>query len=210
MINLQFITNQTTRFTHQEATLLALKGGCRWIQLRMKEEVPVCDRLSVACQVKALCKQYDAIFIIDDYVELAKQVGADGVHVGLTDMPVGDVRSLLGSGYLIGGTANTFEQMEQHIVQGADYVGCGPYRFTTTKKNLAPLLGLEGYRKLIQQLRQHQYNLPVVAIGGVLPEDIEPLMDIGIAGIAVSGSVLQAPRPIEAMEEIVNRINKYI
>ena len=95
-----------------------------------------------------MCKEHDAILILDDHVELAQKLEVDGVHLGKTDMPVAEARQLLGEAFIIGGTANTFEDVEMHYRAGADYVGIGPFRFTTTKKNLSPVLGIEGYTSI--------------------------------------------------------------
>ena len=141
MIPVQFITHYTERHSYLDSARMALEGGCRWIQLRMKES-PTAEVEAVAREVQRLCKEHEAIFIIDDYVDLAKKLEADGVHLGKNDMPVAEARRTLGEGFLIGGTANTFEDIQAHCRNGADYIGCGPFRHTTTKKNLSPILGL--------------------------------------------------------------------
>ena len=143
MVSLQFITHQTDRYTYFESALMALEGGCKWIQLRMKE-APCEEVEAVALQLKPLCKEKEAILLLDDHVELAKKLEVDGVHLGKKDMPIDQARQLLGEAFIIGGTANTFEDVVQHYRAGADYLGIGPFRFTTTKKNLSPVLGLEG------------------------------------------------------------------
>ena len=135
-----------------------------------------------------------------------KELGADGVHLGLKDMPIVEARRILGPKAIIGGTANAFEDVLLHYKSGANYIGCGPYRFTTTKKNLAPTLGLEGYQKLFEQMREADIHLPVVAIGGIEKEDIPALMQAGASGIAISGTILKADNPEEMTEELINII----
>lgn len=203
MIPVQFITHYTEQYSYLDSARMALEGGCRWIQLRMKD-CPIDEVEAVGKEVKALCKKYEAIFIIDDYVELAQKLEADGVHVGKHDMPVRQVRQVLGEGFLIGGTANTFEDIVQHYQGGADYIGCGPFRFTTTKQNLSPVLGLEGYARLMQQMEEAGIHLPVVAIGGITRDDIPDIMRTGVHGIALSGTVLRADDPVQEMREILN------
>ena len=144
-----------------------------------------------------------AIFIIDDHVELAQKLHADGVHLGLKDMPVAEARQVLGEEFLIGGTANTFEDIVRHWQGGADYIGCGPFRHTDTKKNLSPLLGLEGYARLMKQMQEAGIPLPVVAIGGITRADIPAIMETGVRGIALSGTVLRADDPVQEMREIL-------
>ena len=161
---MQFITHYTERYSYLDAARMALEGGCRWVQLRMKD-TPVETIEPVALEVQALCRQYGATFIIDDHVELVKKLRADGVHLGKKDMPIADARRILGAEYIIGGTANTFEDVQQHYKAGADYIGCGPFRYTTTKKNLSPILGLEGYAAIVNRMREENVCLPMVAIG---------------------------------------------
>ena len=202
MAQLQFITHYTERYSYLDSARLALEGGCRWIQLRMKE-TPIEEIRPVAIEVQRLCRDYGATFIIDDHVELVQELKADGVHLGKNDTPIAEARQLLGPDFLIGGTANTFADIQHHYTEGADYIGCGPFRFTTTKKNLSPVLGLEGYADIVQRMLQENIPLPVVAIGGIRKEDIPALMRTGISGIALSGSVLRAEHPIEEMKSIL-------
>ena len=203
MVPIQFITHSTDKYSYLDSASLAIEGGCRWIQLRMKE-CPMDEVETVAHQVQNLCKEHDAIFIIDDYVDLAKKLEADGVHLGKNDMPVAQARQQLGEGFLIGGTANTYEDVVSLWQNGVDYIGCGPFRYTTTKKNLSPILGLEGYREIIRRMNEANISLPVVAIGGITREDIPDIMSTGVSGIALSGAILHAENPIREMKEIIH------
>lgn len=202
---IQFITHSNTRYDYVEGARLALEGGCRWIQLRMKDAQEV-DFLLAAKQIGAMCKEYGATFVLDDHVEWVGITGADGVHLGKNDMPVDEARNQLGANRIIGGTANTFEDVERLWRQGANYIGCGPYRFTTTKKNLSPVLGLDGYRHIISKMKAHDINIPVVAIGGILQPDIKDVMATGVSGIAVSGAILNAENPVEEMERFIGSL----
>ena len=156
--------------------------------------------------IKDLCDTHDAIFIIDDHVELAKEIKADGVHLGKSDMSVDEARRILGKGFIIGATANTYEDVEKHWHSGADYIGCGPFRYTETKKNLSPIVGLEGYEKIIVRMSNAEIDIPVVAIGGITIDDISAIMKTGVDGIALSGTVLRAENPVEEMKKIMTRI----
>lgn len=205
MIPVQFITHQTERYTYEESAYAALAGGCRWIQLRMKEATddevrPVAKRLLEAC------RKAGATFIIDDRVALVKEIEADGVHLGKRDMPVSEARAVLGEGFLIGGTANDMEDIRALHRASADYIGLGPFRFTTTKQGLSPILGLEGLRRVMAQMEQELIDVPVCAIGGITLEDAEAVMQTGVDGIAVSGYVLQAPDPAKAMSDLINAL----
>ncbi len=202
MASLQFITHETDQFSYREGAFMALEAGCKWIQLRMKD-VAVETVRQLAEELKKTCEKYHALLIIDDYVEVAREVKADGVHLGKNDMPIEEARKLLGEGFIIGGTANTFEDVKRHYEAGADYLGIGPFRFTTTKKNLSPVLGLEGYRNIKQQMIEAGIILPTVAIGGITVEDIPAILATGIEGIAMSGAILQAHDPDAEIKRIL-------
>ena len=201
---LQFITHFTERYSYVDSARIALEGGCRWVQLRMKDaEEAVMAETAIA--VQRMCREYGATFIIDDNVALAKSIGADGVHLGKHDMPISVARDILGERHIIGGTVNTFEDVLYHL-NGAtpDYFGCGPFRETSTKRNLSPTLGLYGYKDIIRQMRSHGIDIPIVAIGGIRREDIPALMECGVSGIALSGSILRADNPSQEMREIAD------
>lgn len=203
MLPLQFITHHTERYSYLDSARMALEGGCKWIQLRMKDADEK-ELKETALKVQEMCKQHEATFIIDDHVELVKEIKADGVHLGKNDMPVAEARQFLGEEFLIGGTANTFDDIMMHFNASADYIGCGPFRFTTTKKNLSPILGLEGYKAIIDRLTEMRIRIPVVAIGGITYDDIPDIMNTGIHGIALSGTILNAANPIEETQRILN------
>jgi thiamine-phosphate pyrophosphorylase len=202
---LQFISHFTDRYTYLDSIRMALDGGCRWVQLRMKGATD--DEVRpVAIEAQRLCREAGATFIIDDRVELVKELQADGVHLGKNDMPIAEARKVLGPNYIIGGTANTYADVKAHHAATANYIGCGPFRFTTTKEKLSPVLGLDGYRAIVRQMQADRIQLPIVAIGGITATDIPALMQTGITGIALSGTVLRATDPVEEMKRIINII----
>ena len=207
---LQFITHCTERYSYVDSARIALEGGCRWIQLRMKDaDESLLEETALI--VQKMCKDYGATFIIDDNVNLVKKIKADGVHLGKNDMPIIEAREILGDDFIIGGTVNTFDDIirqrttdnGQQTLGIPDYFGCGPFRFTSTKKNLAPILGLDGYRNIIADMKRNNINIPLVAIGGITKDDISDILKTGGDGIALSGSVLKAENPVEEMKSIV-------
>ena len=202
---LQLITQSTPYYDDISGTRAALEGGCRWVQLRMKDATRD-EIIATAKQLKPLCERYGALLLVDDHVEIARALNLDGVHLGQSDMPIDQARSMLGEGFVIGGTANTFEHLATHRANGADYVGVGPFRYTTTKKNLSPTLGLEGYRTIIQACDTAGIRLPIVAIGGITPDDVAQLMQQGIAGIAASGTILHTTDAAAASRAILKSI----
>ena len=203
---LQFITHHNDVYSYVDSARLALEGGCRWIQLRMKE-APASVLEETARTVQTMCRECGATFIIDDHVSVAQKIHADGVHLGKNDLPVAEARKILGDRFIIGSTIHSFEDLSSVLRDSRpDYFGCGPFRFTTTKKNLAPVLGLEGYRDLLDRMREADIHIPVVAIGGIHREDIPQLLTCGVHGIALSGSIINANDPVEEMRHVVDLI----
>ncbi|MDR2774908.1 MAG: thiamine phosphate synthase [Tannerella sp.] len=206
MDGLLFITHRTDRYDYLRSVEIALEGGCRRIQLRMKDAPPG-DVEKVARCAKILCDKYKAALYIDDYVEICRRVDATGVHLGKSDMPPPEARMILGDKkYVVGGTANTFEDICALYRQGVDYIGLGPFRFTTTKKNLSPVLGLDGYRVIVKRCRDNGIFLPIMAIGGITIDDIPGIMRTGVSGIALSSAILKAENPAEETGRIIELI----
>ncbi|MDR7128977.1 thiamine-phosphate pyrophosphorylase [Algoriphagus sp. 4150] len=205
MYRFQFISQGQTPEEHLKNCKEVLNAGGKWIQLRMKN-FPDEIVEKTALEVQSLCAQFGATFILNDNVNLAKKINADGVHLGLSDTAIIEARLILGKDKIIGGTANTVEDVVQRIEEGCNYIGLGPYRFTTTKEKLSPILGLEGYRSLINRLNEEQRKTPIVAIGGIQLEDISPILETGISGIALSGILTNSMHK----KEIVERINKIL
>jgi len=183
---LHYITDQP------ELAELACRAGIDWVQLRVKNHA-YADWKARAVDTLAICWAFGARLIINDNVALAGEIGADGAHVGLTDMPVADARRLLGASMIVGGTANTLDDIRLHHEAGADYVGLGPYRFTTTKEKLSPVLGLVGYDRILTACRHEDIALPIIAIGGLDVVDVPNLMQVGLHGIAVSSAISRDP-----------------
>ena len=179
----------------------ALEAGCRLVQLRVKNQ-PETVVLDLAKAAKDLCDLYNAKLIVNDYALVARAVNAWGVHVGLQDMAVRDVRAVVGRQMIVGGTANTFEHIQQRVQEGVDYIGLGPFRFTTTKEKLSPVLGLEGYQRIMDQMRAAALYTPIVAIGGILPDDVPGLRDAGVFGVALSGAITN----VEDKQHVVKQI----
>jgi len=183
----------------------ALDNGCDWIQMRFKYQKPK-KTFALAEAVKFLCEEYLANFIINDDVDLAKQLAADGVHLGLSDMGVAEARTILGKTKIIGATANTFEDLMHQVINGCDYIGLGPFQYTTTKEKLSPVLGLEGYRSIIEKMKTKNIQIPVYAIGGISLENVESLIETGIHGIAVSGLITHSKNPLQLISHLNEKL----
>lgn len=196
-----FISNETGTMSHILSIRLALEAGCRWVQLRVKNRAEE-EVLPIAREAKELCARYGAKLIINDFPNVALAIGADGLHLGLTDMPVPDARALVGEQMVIGGTANTWDDIALRVDEGADYIGLGPFRFTHTKQNLSPILGIEGYGTLMREMQKAGHSTPIIAIGGITPGDIAGLRMAGLHGIAMSGALIGADNPQNTFYQI--------
>lgn len=202
---LQYISQGENASAQLNNIQAALDAGCNWIQLRFKNAT-FNETMQLAEKIKQLCINYSATFIINDYPHIAKALNAAGVHLGLTDMSISEAKKIVGEDKIIGGTANTLHHVLQRVEEGCNYVGLGPLRFTTTKQNLSPILGLEGYQQIMDTLIERHIEIPVYAIGGILLEDIPSLMQLGIYGVAMSGIITNN----NEKELLVQQINTFL
>lgn len=208
---MQYISQGSTAQEQRYNIQAALDAGCTWIQLRFKEQHEAAVR-PLAETVRKLCADYKAFLIINDHAHIAAAIEAHGVHLGLQDMPIAAARAIVGPTRLVGGTANTLEDVRQRIAEGCDYIGLGPFRFTTTKAKLSPILGIEGYTTLMQTLHRENMAIPIYAIGGITPDDIPALRATGIYGVALSGAITHAQdqrKTVDQLREILYATTPY-
>jgi len=193
MEKLQYISQGFTKSEQELNIRKALDNGIKWIQVRWKN-APENEFIRLCENSKKLCADNRSVCIINDDVQIAKDIDADGVHLGLKDTSIEISRQILGKNKIIGGTANSISDVLQRMNESCDYIGLGPLRFTSTKEQLSPILGFEGYQKIIEGLRSKSLEIPkIFAIGGVVLKDIELLQQIGIYGVAVSGQITNQP-----------------
>jgi len=204
---LQFITHPSDKYSIPEEVQMAIEGGCRWIQLRMKDASDEEVR-NVALEIIPMCQETDTFLIIDDRVELVNNLKVSGVHLGKSDKNPMEAREMLGPHAIIGVTANSADDIIKFKGKDVDYIGLGPCRYTTTKNNLEPVIGIDGYSEIIRKVRAEDIGLPIVAIGGITIDDIDSLMHTGINGIAISGAIINADDPVlytsSIMEKLLN------
>ena len=203
-IRWMYITDFDEKISLAEQAENACRGGAKLVQLRMKDASEA-ELLRQAYLVKSVCDRHNALFIVNDHPRVARQVDADGVHLGKEDMPTAEARAILGDKKIIGATCNTFEDVINAYQSGADYAGVGPFRFTTTKKNLSPVLGMDGYREICKKTRENRIHLPVFAIGGITSDDIIGLIACGVQGVALS-SYIKNSRNMEKKIKEVTRL----
>lgn len=181
-----YITRDLEALSHRKQVKAAIKGGVKHIQFRTKE-LSNKEALKEAREIQDLCIEDDVFFTVNDNLDIALQVEADAIHLGLSDLPISQARSLMGNqSMLIGGTCNTLADIMQRIEDGADYIGLGPFQYTKTKEQLSPILEEKGYVSIISQMKTLQKSIPVFAIGGIGMSDISSLFRTGIHGIAMA------------------------
>ncbi|UXX78402.1 thiamine phosphate synthase [Reichenbachiella carrageenanivorans] len=199
---LHYISQETDEKSHLDNIREACAAGIDWVQLRVKDR-ELDEIEEMAFEAKAICKKYGAKLILNDHVEIAKAIKANGVHLGQEDMDPVEARAILGDKPYIGGTANTWEQVELlYESKVVDYVGLGPFKFTTTKENLSPELGIRGYSNILNNMIIQDIDIPIIAIGGIEMEDIFDLQLTGCYGIAVASLINNSFDKKETIEEI--------
>lgn len=198
---LHYITSDIASASHKQLAEYACAGGVRWVQLRTKNRT-FNDWLAEAKEVQQVCRKYGAKLIVNDNVFVAKEISADGVHLGKEDMSPKEARKILGKKFIIGGSTNSIEDARYMIKNGVDYIGVGPYRFTSTKEKLNPVLGLEEIKNIVRQS-----TVPVIAIGGIKMEDIELLFDAGVHGVAVSSAINRSDDITKAAQQFIQKIS---
>jgi thiamine-phosphate pyrophosphorylase len=204
--HLYLITQPVSNISYEDQVEKACRGGIKLVQLRMKNTTSD-EYLDTAIRVKAVTKHFGATLIINDNPNIARLSGADGVHLGRSDMSPPEARKLLRPGMLLGGTADCFERICE-IYPYVDYIGLGPFRFTTTKEKLSPILGIDRYNYIINRMREQKMNKPVFAIGGIILNDIPALLETGVYGIALSSSVVKAADITLAAQTYTQLIDK--
>jgi len=198
---LQYISPQYTDNTYFSHIQEIIDAGIKWVQIRVKD-IDEETWLDIATKAVEMCHRQKVICIINDNPEIALKSGADGVHLGKNDMLPSQARTIIGKNKIIGGTANTIDDIRTLVSEGVDYIGLGPFRFTTTKKNLSPILGIDGYKAIMHQCKNEHISTPIVAIGGITHDDITGICETGIYGIAVSGFIAQSSDKKKVVESI--------
>ncbi|WP_196895262.1 thiamine phosphate synthase [Aureivirga marina] len=183
--NLQYITQGNSVAEHIENAEKVMQNGVDWVQLRLKD---VSEEIykEAAKELKEICQKYDSKLVINDNPFVAKYANADALHLGKNDMDVLEARKIVSENTIIGGTANNLEDCLNLIEKNVNYIGLGPFRFTTTKKNLSPVLGITGYQQIISKLEERNIKTPIIAIGGITENDVVEIRNTGVFGIAVS------------------------
>ena len=182
---LHYISQGSSQKEHIENIQKACTSGAELVQLRLKN-VSEKKLLKLANEAREITSHFQTRLIINDHYKIAKEVKADGVHLGKTDSCPTIVREHLYTWQIIGGTANTSQDCETLIDKDVDYISLSPFRFATTKDNPSPVLGLSGYTAITEALKT---EIPIIGFGGITTEDVTDILETGISGIAVSAEI---------------------
>lgn len=208
-LKLQFITNYSNDISISEMVEIACSSGIKWIQLRMKKSSDE-EILNEGKKIREICNKYNAVFIMNDKLDLVDQLNADGVHLGKNDTCVKQAREILGKSKIIGATANTYQDVAKQYKNGADYIGLGPFTTTNTKDNLSPVLGVQTYIDIINACKKEGLDIPIIAIGGIKSKHIKDLAQTGISGVAVSSLIANSAEPKLSAQEIKKQTGIYL
>lgn len=203
--NLHFITHSDDASEQLEQVKKACLAGIEWIQVRIKakskEEIK-----ELAKEARIITSEFGVKLCINDHLDVAIQCKADACHLGKEDMPLASAKALAGDKLIIGATCNTIGDVFAAYEAGADYIGLGPYRFTTTKQKLSTELGDNGYQLVLDQMREKNIQIPIIAIGGIQQADVKAITETGVFGIAISGAVIQSENWSESVQKFQNEL----
>jgi thiamine-phosphate pyrophosphorylase len=197
-----YLTQDLSQRSHPEQVEIACQAGANWIQYRCltKPDDELVDEIN---EIAAICDDWGATLIVTNHYELLDRVDAQGVHIEDFDADLIAIRKYIGEDKTLGASATNIERLLEVQNTGVvDYCGYGPFAHTDTKPNDKPLLGFEGYR----ELQKHPVDIPVIAVGGIQLNDVEPLLATGIYGIAASAAINLAIDPGAALKEFYRKI----
>ena len=197
-----YLTQDLPHRSHVEQVQIACQAGANWIQYRCltKTDDELIDEIN---EIAVICDDWGATLILTNHYELLDRVDAQGVHIEDFDTDLIAIRKHISDEKTLGASATNIERLLQVQNTGVvDYCGYGPFAHTDTKPNDYPLLGFQGYR----ELQKHLIETPVIAVGGIQLNDVEPLLTTGIYGIAVSAAINVSPDPGHALKEFYRKI----
>ncbi len=206
---LHYITQDLPDFSHDFLAEQACKAGVEWVQLRVKNKA-YAEWLSIAKKTKDVCEKYNTKLIINDSVNIAREINAQGVHLGLKDTNPREARKILGDKAIIGGTANTLEDIKKLYACEVDYIGLGPFKYTETKQDLSPVLGIYGLKNMITAISYIHLNenntIPLIVIGGITIDDVGLILNSGAYGIAISSAIGMSENKIQRSKDFLKEL----
>jgi len=197
---LHYISQGSSLKEHLENIQYACNSGAELVQLRLKTFSEK-KLLKFANEAREITAHFQTRLIINDHYKIAKEAKADGVHLGKSDVCPTVARKYLYTWQMIGGTANTLQDCETLLEKEVDYISLGPFRGTTTKDNLSPVLGLNGYTAIVDVLKT---ETPIIGVGGITTEDVTAILETGVSGIAVSGAITRDFNSIKTFNQLLS------
>jgi len=196
---LHYISQGSSPAAHLENIKKACTSGAELVQLCLKK-VSEKKLLKAAHEAREITAHFQTRLLINDHYKIAKEIKADGVHIEKTGSCPTIARKHAYTWQLIGGTANTLQDCETLLEKEVDYISLGPFRITTTKENVPPVLGLNGYTAITDVL---QTETPIIGVGGITTEDVTKILETGISGVAVSGEITQNFKSIRTFNQLL-------
>lgn len=203
--SLHYLTQDLDNRSHEEQVRIACAAGIKWVQLRVKNQPPN-EWRRIAEAVKKITDQFHVTLIINDSVEIAKAVGADGVHLGQQDTSPVEARRILGDARIIGFSVHSKEELMAAEIFDVDYFGVGPFSFTSTKERLDAVLGPEGFSEIVLAAKSNLISKPLIAIGGIQLRNVDDLLRAGADGIAISSAINGSVDPAARMREFLRQL----
>jgi thiamine-phosphate pyrophosphorylase len=200
---LQFITHDIIQLSHIEQAQIACEAGAKWIQYRCLSKADD-ELLADINSIANICDDWGATLIVTNHIHLKGKADIQGFHIEDMSADFITLRKQIGDEFTLGGSANTTDDIIRLAKEGADYVGFGPFKVTTTKPNDSPLLGIKGYTNAIEILKSQGIDLPILAVGGVTIQDIDPLLATGVYGIAASSAINQSDDMYQTYKDFYN------
>lgn len=197
---LHYISQGTSAKQHLDNIQKACSAGAELVQLRLRN-ISEKKYLKTAQEAREITSHFQTRLIINNAYKIAKMVKADGVHLEESEVCPTVVRDYLYTWQMIGGTATTLQDCEALISKEVDYIGLGPFRFTTTKDNLPAVLGLNGYTAIMDVLKT---ETPILGVGGITTADVKDILETGVSGIAVSGEITRDFNRIKRFNQLLN------
>ncbi|WP_179338677.1 thiamine phosphate synthase [Winogradskyella ludwigii] len=197
---LHYISQGNSPKEHLDNIQKACSSGAELVQLRLKN-VSEKRVLKIATEARAITSHFQTRLLINDHYKIAKEVKADGVHLGPKDCSISVARKYLYAWQMIGATANTLQECEALLDTEIDYISLGPFRETTTKDNLPPILGLSGFSAITDVLKT---PIPIIGVGGITIDDVADILAAGISGIAVSTAITENFNVIKRFNELLS------
>lgn len=202
-----YLTQDLPHQSHLEQVSTACESGANWIQYRCfsKNEEQLLDEIN---RIAEICDDWGTTLIVTDHVSLLSKADIQGLHIEDMNADFKSIRNIIGPDKTFGASANTIEDIIRIAESGVvDYIGCGPFAVTHTKPNDYPLLGVEGYKEITEKMQDLGISIPLLAVGGVGADDVAPLLQAGVYGVAISAAVNLAENPSKAFKEIYKKLH---